>query len=179
MVCYSHKRSRMVAPPLGEPQPSPPAYDSIVGTQEKTAFGTQVQTARDAFAPPSVYVGPSLRPGLHPYYSASDSFDYPPPPTPITVRSGSLFSWKLSSADKVPAPDAPPLPSCFSRPPPPNLSYDEFSPIYLTACGTGLDTGFPMLPPSSSLHPHPFTSHDVCEADWSRSVPLSVFFNTL
>jgi len=28
--------------------------------------------------------------------------------------------------------------------------------------------GFPILPPPSRLHPHPFTSHDVNEADWSR-----------
>jgi hypothetical protein len=166
-------------PPLEDTRPSPPAYESIAGDQEKIVSGTEIQTARDAFASPSGYVGPSLRPGHHPYYSASDSFDYPPPPTaPIAVSSSSLFSWKLFSPNKVQVSDAPPLPplpSCFSRPPPPNLCYDEFSPIYLTANGRSLDAGFPMLPPSPSIHPHPFTSHDVCEADWSRSAPLNCF----
>lgn len=39
--------------------------------------------------------------------------------------------------------------------------------MYLIANGKNLDAGFPNLPPLSSTRPHPFTSHDVSEADWN------------
>ncbi|KDR72519.1 hypothetical protein GALMADRAFT_228809 [Galerina marginata CBS 339.88] len=58
------------------------------------------------------------------------------------------------------------LPSAFSRAPPPELSYPAFNPIFLVAQGKTVDKGFPAAPPPSSVQPHPFTSHDVGEADW-------------
>jgi hypothetical protein len=51
----------------------------------------------------------------------------------------------------------------------------------LIANGKNFDAGFPTLPPLSSTQPHPFTSHDVSEADWSRSVAFErcfIFYDT-
>jgi hypothetical protein len=61
-----------------------------------------------------------------------------------------------------------PDPTTFSRPPAPGLPYDSFPPIYLIANGKYLEQGFPLVPPPSPKQPHPFVTHDVNEADWSR-----------
>ena len=166
------------SPPPEGARLSPPPYYSIANAQARVVSGTSPQTSREAFASPSGFIGPSLRPGLRPYYSASDSFDCPPPATvPTTPPSPSFFSFfgrtKCSKEVQV---SAPPLPQSFSRHPPPNLSYDKFPPVYLTANSKNLDMGFPILPPPSRIQPHPFTSHDVNEADWSRSVVLETLY---
>lgn len=49
---------------------------------------------------------------------------------------------------------APPL--SFSRPAPENLSYPSFEPTFLISRAKYLDKGFPLAPPPSSIHPHPF-----------------------
>ena len=61
-----------------------------------------------------------------------------------------------------------PLPSAFGRRPPLDLSYEDFQPIFLVARGKTLDKGFPPAPPPSTAHVHPFTSHNIDEADWLR-----------
>lgn len=155
-------------------QPLPPVYDNSVNDSLVVVPSRTLQSMRGCFAPPSVYIGPSLRPSLHPYYSSSDSFDCPPPGSvSFTVPSKHSRQFlprigrKVSSSSQAESLSTP-LPPCFSRPSPPNLSYSTFTPIYLIANGTHLCTGFPILPPLSSMQPHPFVTHDVSEADWTR-----------
>ncbi|KIM75584.1 hypothetical protein PILCRDRAFT_827138, partial [Piloderma croceum F 1598] len=48
-------------------------------------------------------------------------------------------------------------------------TYSNRSPsTYLISYSTSLSDGFPVVPPPSMMQPHPFTSHDVGEGDWSR-----------
>jgi hypothetical protein len=61
------------------------------------------------------------------------------------------------------------VPVSFSRQPPPHLLHTTpFPPIFLIAKGHHLDKGFPICPPPSKFQPHPFTTHDVNEGDWTR-----------
>jgi hypothetical protein len=169
---------QMVHKPLPEPlkdisciKSSPPAYESTVSFRVHFVSGAEVQVAREAFASPSRYVGPSLRRGLYPYYSSSDYFDCPPPAT-APAMSELFFSSFIPRRinPRQTQMSVAPLPPSFSRPCPPNLSYDAFPPIYSIANDNRLDCGFPILPPPSPISPHPFVSHDVNEVDWIRSV---------
>jgi hypothetical protein len=132
-----------------------------------------LQITHECFAPPSGYVGPSLRPSLHPHYSSSDSFDCPPPvPVSFTVPSTCSRHFFPLTRRKVSPLSQPKtlstLPPSFSRPAPPNLSYSAFTPTYLIANGRYLCRGFPALPPLLLMQPHPFVTHDISEADWTR-----------
>lgn len=156
----------------------PPAYDSLANAQATIIPVRDAETVRRCFAAPSTYVGPSLRPGLYPHYSSSDSFDTHPPPvsnrpaSPSQSPPKSLFALiggRMTPPSPPVTPSAP-LPSSFSRPAPRNLPYSVFSPAYLISNGTRLNEGFPVLPPESIADPHPFTTHDVNEADWARWV---------
>ncbi|KAL0958039.1 hypothetical protein HGRIS_000215 [Hohenbuehelia grisea] len=86
----------------------------------------------------------------------------PPPPSSPSLSASSLGSPPITSA----ASSRPP-PS-FSRQPPPNIPEPSFAPTYLIANGKYLDKGFPLLPPPSTSHPHPFITHDVNVEDWFR-----------
>ncbi|OBZ65932.1 hypothetical protein A0H81_14064 [Grifola frondosa] len=77
--------------------------------------------------------------------------------TPV-ARSASMRSSPLI--------DSPP--SSLQRSIPRNLSYAPFPPSALLAHSANLEDGFPILPPPSSVVPHPFVSHDVNERDWAR-----------
>ena len=64
-----------------------------------------------------------------------------------------------------------PPPPGFLRAPPPSLPYPPFEPTALIGLSkTKLDSGFPNTIPPSSMHPHPFVTHDVTEEDWLRFV---------
>jgi hypothetical protein len=56
----------------------------------------------------------------------------------------------------------------FSRQPSSSVPYPPFPLMCLTAKGKHLDKGFPVVPPSTTITPHPFATHDVNEDDWHR-----------
>ncbi len=62
------------------------------------------------------------------------------------------------------------VPPCFTRKPPPGVTYTPFQPMNLEATGTYLNKGFPMKLPLSDLDPHPFVARDVQQEDWLRYV---------
>lgn len=61
-----------------------------------------------------------------------------------------------------------PPPPSFSRPPQPQFPYSPFPRCTAISLGKDLENGFPSLPPSSVVQPHPFVTHDVNEDDWLR-----------
>jgi hypothetical protein len=125
---------------------------------------TEMIGAAASSAPPD-YIVPPVRTNVYPHYSYPSSLSSPPLPIP---PSRSLLSLVGGSASTPSQNQGPPLPPSFSRPPPHNLVCDTFPPIYLIANGKHLDDGFPVVPPPSSVQPHPFSSHDVREVDWIR-----------
>ncbi|KAI0682404.1 hypothetical protein BC835DRAFT_1424476 [Cytidiella melzeri] len=84
-----------------------------------------------------------------------------------SLSPSSGFKSKLlgSTADEL----LNPPPPGFTRPPPyHSLMNAPFPPCSLLSIDSTLENGFPMMPPPSSLQPHPFTIHDVVEEDWTR-----------
>jgi len=168
-------QQQIYAPPPGpplqdnhDPELPPPAYDSLSNAATRKASAgpsgyrgppAVTQPARGGFG------GPSLPPDMYPQYASSQ---YMSPPPPITSQSRNLLDFPGESSDfQNQTQSRSALPS-FARPPAQNLYYNNFPPTYLIANGKNLDSGFPMEPPPSPVHPHPFTSHDVNEADWTR-----------
>jgi hypothetical protein len=127
--------------------------------------------ARQAFAEPSGYVnvptvtrtsrgnfdGPS-RPDMYPQYTSS----------PSTSSDRNLLSFVGGSGNSQSQTMSPGGTPSFSRPPAQNLYYNPFPPTYLISNSRSLENGFPVVLPPSPVQPHPFTSHDVNEADWTR-----------
>ena len=189
-------QQQIYAPPPGpplqdnhDPELPPPAYDSLSNAGISIhninsdgivhVFFSTATATRKASAGPSGYRGPpavtqparggfggsSLPPDMYPQYASSQ---YMSPPPPITSQSRNLLDFPGESSDfQNQTQSRSALPS-FARPPAQNLCYNNFPPTYLIANGKKLDSGFPMEPPPSPVHPHPFTSHDVNEADWTR-----------
>ncbi|KAJ7237522.1 hypothetical protein B0H12DRAFT_1190542 [Mycena haematopus] len=56
----------------------------------------------------------------------------------------------------------------LTRVPPSNLPWTPFQPIFLFAEQNSLTKGFPCTLPPSSSQPHPFTTHDIYETDWTQ-----------
>jgi hypothetical protein len=59
-------------------------------------------------------------------------------------------------------------PPCFSRDLPRSIAYVSFDPMQVVALGRYLSDGFPLGFPPSGVNPHPFSSHDVNQADWNK-----------
>lgn len=140
-------------------QVPPPTYDSInINT-------TPNDHHDEAYANPSSHRFSEPTRQLHPHYH--DSFSLPEGIDELSPTKGprSLLSRVGIEHKKIIIPQPP---SCFSRRPIPGLSYGTFPPVYLIGNGKTLHKGFPMMPPPSTMVPHPFATHDVNEADWTR-----------
>jgi hypothetical protein len=124
---------------------------------------TEIIGAAASNTPPD-NITPPVRTKVYPRYSSPSSFNGPP----LSAPSRSLLSSVGRSANSPSKNWSPPIPSSFSRPPPPNLICTTFPPMYLIANGRHLDEGFPIVPPPSPVQPHPFSSRDVREVDWIR-----------
>ncbi|EIN07893.1 hypothetical protein PUNSTDRAFT_17956, partial [Punctularia strigosozonata HHB-11173 SS5] len=65
-----------------------------------------------------------------------------------------------------------PPPPSFARTADSRLPYGPFPYMALTSKGSHLDAGFPLIAPALSNaapgQPHPFATHDIQEADWTR-----------
>jgi hypothetical protein len=61
-------------------------------------------------------------------------------------------------------------PPMWQRQPAVNLPYSQFPPMCLISNGKDLSKGFPHVPPPCQVHPHPFSTHDITEEDWTRYV---------
>ena len=61
-----------------------------------------------------------------------------------------------------------PPPPSFERTPPRNLPYGPFELVVHQSLSTRLEDGFPAVPPPCAAAYHPFSTHDVSEADWRR-----------
>lgn len=129
--------------PTEKSQPElPPQYD-----EDSAREVTDSKTGRLGDIHTSTYGSPELL-----YRQSSSGSPYAPhPPQPDSngaVSASSSFS------------------TSFSRPPPGNLPYSSFDPIFLVCRGQYLNKGFLPLPPPSTATPHPFITHDINEGDW-------------
>jgi hypothetical protein len=144
----THPNTQATYEPLAEPS-----------VYARPANVTEIIGAGASNAPPA-YITPSVRTKVYPRYSSPGSFS-----GSLLTSSRGLLGGSANSPSKN---RSPPIPSSFSRPPPPNLIYTTFPPMYLIANGRHLDEGFPIVPPPSPVPPHPFSSRDVREVDWIR-----------
>ena len=136
--------------------------EPFAGPSEYAGPPAITQTARGGFSGPS-----SFRPDRDPQYTSS----YLAPPTSPSRNLLSFGGGNVNAQNLTQSPGAPPS---FYRPAAQNLFYNTFPPTYLIANGKNLENGFPVIPPPSPVQPHPFISHDVNEADWTRQVLLNV-----
>ncbi|KAI0628481.1 hypothetical protein C8Q77DRAFT_1068097 [Trametes polyzona] len=95
-----------------------------------------------------------------------------PTNAPSASSPSSSVSRSTSSASASPSTHAPSTPHShpsFERRPPPDVPYGEFPPGTHYARSDDLTRGFPAAPPTCPAPPgtpHPFSTHDVQEADW-------------
>jgi len=126
-----------------------------------------IDVKANASSPSSSYPSPS-------YSSPEQQYQRPGPQLvfPTTEAYGSSSSPYYApipagyDVGLLPNPDPKAIPPCFSRPPPDVLSYPSFKAVFLVANQKSLEKGFPLACPPSNDRPHPFTSHDINEADW-------------
>jgi len=143
------------SPPMGPPlqnsyysEPPPPAYNSMLNTgvrtpefdvkSERTNAPYNYQARREAIDGPSGYASAQSSRGGFSEPDMCSQYTSLQPPT-----STSRLSVQNPYGNRSP-------------------------PTYLISNSTYLGDGFPVVPPLSLMQPHPFTSHDVGEADWSR-----------
>lgn len=128
----------------------PSEYDNA---QYSGGESSQYYSSGQKASPPQTSSGPYLAPA------------YPPPAqrTPSPSRSPALVQNVSGPVTLL----NPPPPS-FMRAPAGQFPYSPFPPCTAISLGTGLDSGFPMLPPPAQVQPHPFMTHDVNEEDWVR-----------
>jgi hypothetical protein len=139
----------------------PMTPEPFAGLSGYAGPSANTQTARGGFSGPS-----SFRPDMDPQYTPS----YLAPSTPPSRNLLSFGSGNGNAQNLTQSPGAP----SFYRPAAQNLFYNSFPPTYLIANGKNLENGFPVMPPPSPVQPHPFISHDVNEADWTRQVLSNV-----
>ncbi|TFK75484.1 hypothetical protein BDN72DRAFT_757251, partial [Pluteus cervinus] len=159
----------------------PPAYE-----QPSTGdYGFFVASDTKAPLPPPELLEPAPSPPEDPYaqvpqepviaYAALDVSNALVPSVSKASSSWCLFSRRTpikegeitppSTTTYIQAID---LSFSFTRPPPMGLAYPlDFPPMTHLPIGRySLDKGFPALPPTSLVVPHPFVTHDINERDW-------------
>lgn len=153
------------APRSSSPQASAASRSASIRQAPTKAPTAQEPPTSTSALPPIPHPSTS---SLQPHYYSADSYGAPVSPG-ANSPARSLVAY---ISDKMtPVVHNPPslFPPSFVRPAPPSLLYDLFQPTYLVDLG-GLR--FPVKPPPSQVQPHPFVTHDVNQADWTRCAPM-------
>lgn len=159
-VTYSHAESPYMQPsPQHPPSGLYPSYGQ--GLRAPSPFAASNQH--------SGYGGPDqgnpVPPDRQRYSPSPNSLQPGQPGQP--ARSAGLLD-RIKSSSSAPTDVLNPPPPSFSRAPGNNFPYSPFPPCVLHGIGETLDQGFPVVPPPSTVQPHPFATHDVKEEDWAR-----------
>lgn len=141
---------------------------------------TKDSDAYPADAPPPPYAASNgqympgaYTPGTYPPSRAPSRSPVPPNSPPVAGPSSAgagIGGFLKGLSGSEPSDLLNPPPPSFSRAPRRELPYTPFPPLTVLSLGSSLDKGFPALPPPTTVQPHPFAMHDVCEEDWVRFV---------
>jgi hypothetical protein len=150
---------------------APPSYEQA---QSADPLPGARQTSDQLIKDNSVSDGTKPGSGLQPYNSQSNvtsqnTSSYPSQSSTSHPRDlQASIKPSPRNLDGIPQLEDPQLAS-FTRQPPHHLPYPPgFHPLSLAANGKCLRNGFPLIPPPSTVQPHPFITHDVTEGDWIR-----------
>lgn len=178
LTCSSSPNNKHITPKLKSSQLASQLLDKMTTTTTQksslapdvyTEARTPLQNMEQQYSPSLTNIDAQPPPAYDSLSGATNTLtlspsqpetnsDEKPPPSPSSFEEQSL---RFNQDD-------PPLPSSLHRPAPPSPTYTSFPPTYLTANGKHLDEGFPMMLPPPLMQPHPFTSHDVNEAEWKQ-----------
>jgi hypothetical protein len=170
-------------PPYSFPQPQT-AFAS--GMETNAAQGQAYDAVKDRSLPGETsaystsYFGPSGQPsGSHQeQYGTYPSGSQPTPPEgPKGAPSSSSSSAGLTGTFNPKRNPLDPPPPAFTRPFATYFDPRPFPPLSIKSFKPTLEDGFPSLPAAPETHltpgePHPFTTHDIPEADWLRYLYL-------
>ena len=156
--CFNNPSPQRSSPGLdtrGSPNPPPNHPPPNYSHRETQHFPTVSKSVKTAGTAPEQPQSIQLQSSSSSVYSRP-SFNSEPGNYP-SFSSHSHATYAISTEPSMP----------FSRRAP-QQEYPSFEPTFLIASGKFLTHGFPALPPPSQVTPHPFASHDVSEADWTR-----------
>jgi hypothetical protein len=190
--------------PEDDPEQQPPPYSFpqpqtafAPGMETNTAQAQAYDSAKDRSLPQlpgeasayyTSYIGPQDQPsasyqGQYGIYPPSDSQPTPPEGPKGVPSSSSSFAGLTGVFNPKRNPLDPPPPA-FTRPIAAYLDPRPFPPLSIQSFKAALADGFPALPaaPETQLapgEPHPFSTHDIPEADWLRYCTSDVIWDDL
>ncbi|KAH8817806.1 hypothetical protein DL96DRAFT_1751730 [Flagelloscypha sp. PMI_526] len=157
-------------PPIFEPDTESDTASTIAPISRVTSFAASTTVDRSSVYSLPVTLAPTETSDGSSFAPSRTSKSKPTGPP----RSGSAFAPAYEPEDpkgKKKKSSDNNLPACFARQPPDDMMAGVFEPMFLTARNSGaLREGFPLIPPPSTTRPHPFSTHDVTEEDWTLFV---------